>query len=509
MSTGTARSRRWLRLAVGLAVSGAALTLLLTRIPLAEIASRLSRVRLEWILPTMAVRATLIVIRERRWRQVLAAMRPGPLAATWRASAAGYFGNFALPLRLGEVVRAGILRRANPDLGLADIAASIATERLLDSAVLAALVLPVLPHVAAPDWVRNGAGVLATVLLAATALAVSAPLHAWWVQRLPLGRLRTFVAAALEAASRGTRVLRRRRHLAATVAITVVIWLAEAAALWLGATALGAGLDYSAALLVTLLWAFGSLVPSAPAQIGTHQAMAVLFLAPFGVDQATAFSLSLVMQSVNLVVLGSIGGPALVVGLAGQRASATATISAASSGSSAPERLVAGDERLGERGHGGVGQRLEEVAFERLDGEPGGLELGAQGLPGVEAVVAERFVARSHRCEVGQHPHRDAEPAVQRRAVRHDHGDAAARGEPGHGAAQQGSRVVEVFEDARQHDGVEAFAGGRDEGLEQGLAQFDAARGDRRRRPARRCARGGSPSRRRRRRAGAARRARR
>lgn len=309
------RKQGW-RLALGLAVSAAAVLLLLRRVPLAAIGEHLRSVHLAWVGGMVAFKALLLWGKERRWRWVLKAMAPGPYRATLRAVTAGYFGNLILPLKLGEALRIAILRRHNSGVRAGDVLATIGSERLLDAAVLALLTSAVLPRVVAPPWMVTGVAVLAAALAAVLAVVITAPLHRRWLVRLRksvwLGRPAELAEAVLAALTRGTAVLRRPGHLAAAVAWTLLIWVFEALVLWCGARALDLPVSYPAAVVVTLLYTFGLLIPSAPVQVGTHQALAVLFLAPFGVGEAAAVSLSLLLQAVSLTVLGLSGGPVVV-----------------------------------------------------------------------------------------------------------------------------------------------------------------------------------------------------
>lgn len=303
---------RLVRLAIGLAVSAVAAWLVLRRVSLGEIAEGLAGVRWGWVAAMPLAKTGLLALKDRRWRRVLRSMAGPSVRGTFGTVCVGYFGNLVLPFKLGEVLRAALLRKRNPEVPLGGALATVATERVLDGAVLAVLVAGALPFAPVPPWVRNGTALLLVAMLLAIVLGMLTPLHRAVLRLLPEAGLLSIFRWGLRSLSAGTAVLRRPGHLAQAVGWTASVWLAEAFFLWLALRALATSVGYSGAVVVTLLYSIGLMIPSAPVQLGTHQALAVLFLEPFGVDAATAVSVSLVLQAANVLVLGTLGGSVLV-----------------------------------------------------------------------------------------------------------------------------------------------------------------------------------------------------
>jgi hypothetical protein len=297
---------------LGLALSALALWLALRKTSLEQIGDVLSHVHWRWIPLMVSLKAAVLVVKAQRWKCELRAMAPGRYVGTFRAIGLGYFGNIVLPFKLGELLRVGLLRRHNPDVGVGDALATIAAERALDGAILALMVAAVLPAVEVPAWVMSSTIFLLAAMLGVIALAMLTPLHRFFLTRLPetgaLGLGRKIIVAL----TRGTAVLRQPRPLAVASAYTALAWLGEALVFYAAVLALDVPIGFTGALVVTLLMSVGLLVPSAPGQIGTHQALSVLFLVPFGVDETTAVSVSFLLQAVALTTLGAIGGYVLI-----------------------------------------------------------------------------------------------------------------------------------------------------------------------------------------------------
>lgn len=295
----------------GLLVSGVAIAALVRHVDLRDVAGHLAGASWGWFVLLVGAKWAVAGAKGWRWRGVLREMEPQPLSGVFEALSIGYLMNLLLPLRLGELLRVGALKRRNPDASAASALASIGAERVLDALVLALLVSAMLPFVPAPDWVRTGTPLILVAALAVAGVAMARPVHDWLASRLPPRGPGGLARRVLDAASRGTAVLRRPRALAGTAALTGAIWLGDAFTSWCGMQALGLEVGYAGALVVTLLYAIGLMIPSAPVQVGTHQALTVLFLQPFGVPADQAVSFSLLLQAGNLLTWLPWGGHGL------------------------------------------------------------------------------------------------------------------------------------------------------------------------------------------------------
>jgi uncharacterized protein (TIRG00374 family) len=308
------RRRRFVRLAVGIALSAVALWLAMRRTSFDEVGTALAGIRWGW-LPVMAsLKLLVLVIKDIRWRVELEAMAgPRTLVGVFRAISLGYFGNVLLPFRLGELMRVGVLKRRNPEIDAGGALATIAAERALDGAVLSLMVAAALPFAhGVPTSEVHGTVLLLVVMLAVVAVSMLTPLHDLALRILPARGPAGIARRIIDALSRGTAVLRRPRYLGLAALLTALSWLAETVAVWAAARALDLPLDFAAALVVTLLLSVALMIPAAPGQVGTHQALTALFVVPFGVSEAGAISLSIVLQVVALTTLAATGGYALL-----------------------------------------------------------------------------------------------------------------------------------------------------------------------------------------------------
>ena len=107
--------------------------------------------------------------------------------------------------------------------------------------------------------------------------------------------------------SEGLSVLRSPRRFFAVLAWTLLHWLVNAFAIWLGFKAVGLDLPFSAALFLQTLVAIGVALPSAPGFFGVFEKLANVGLAVYGVgpDQATSWAIGYhILSFIPITVIG-------------------------------------------------------------------------------------------------------------------------------------------------------------------------------------------------------------
>jgi glycosyltransferase 2 family protein len=216
-----------------------------------------------------------------RWRFLLAGAN---FLQTTRAIYAGLFLNEIVPLRPGEAVRAWLAAR---DLRVspASVVPSMAAERLMDGVWLAVALLAALAFAPLPPVLVRTAWVVVALVAALTGLV------------LALGRSR------LSFLKRVVSGLGNLRALAASGAFL----LSQGLAFWSVTRASHLGLGLYAAFIVMVVVRVGTLIPGAPANLGTHQFSTVLGLSLYGVSHVAAAGFSLVVFVVLTAPLIALG----------------------------------------------------------------------------------------------------------------------------------------------------------------------------------------------------------
>lgn len=303
------RRRRRALAALGLVISALLLAWVIHRIEPARVLAAVRGASLGWIAVAVTLKLTTIAIKALRWRFVLRETLGRPVRAVGRAVYAGYFGNAVLPMKLGEVMKIQLVRRHNEG-SFTEIAATVLLERTLDALVLATMFAPVPLLVPLPPWATSGAATMSLIF------AVGATLL-WWLSARPAklpgwlfpGRIGERAQSVLADFARGLKVARRPATLLLCAALTALAWSVEVSGTYclLAAFVTMKGAGLGAALVLTCIVALGVAIPSAPAGVGTHQALYIVLLGLFGIgaDAATAMSVTAVVLMVSaLTVIG-------------------------------------------------------------------------------------------------------------------------------------------------------------------------------------------------------------
>jgi uncharacterized protein (TIRG00374 family) len=262
------------------------------------------------LLALSTVAATgIFPLRARRWRPILHAVAPDlPFAPLWRATAIGMMVSNLVPARAGELARAYALARETRRVPFTTAFASVAVDRGFDAAIVLLLMV-----VAMLDSQFSNAVVVAgqpaSRVVAAGAIFAGSVLGVLYLlARFPGSVVRAYeiVARRISAglAERGGEllrtfvgglgVLRRPLLFAEVVWWTLLHWLLNAFAFWLGFLAVGIDAPFSAALFLQGLIAIGVALPSAPGFFGIFELFAKAGLTLYGVpdDLAVAWAIS-------------------------------------------------------------------------------------------------------------------------------------------------------------------------------------------------------------------------
>jgi len=277
-----------------------------------------------WLWFACTVAATAIFpLRARRW-QALLAPRYGrlPFAALWQATAIGMMVNNVAPLRAGEFARAFALTRARPEVRFSAAFASLAVDRLFDGTVVLLLMLVATldPAFVSERMIGDrplafylqGAALFLGAVLVGALLLLFAPDQVAAVVDAVVGRVLPKTAPRVHAIVGGfvdgLHALRSPRLMAEVFVWTLLHWLCNALAFWLGFRALGLAAPFSAALLTQGLIAIGVSLPSGPGFFGPFEAGGIAGLALYRVDSAAATSWALgfhVFSYIPITVLGA------------------------------------------------------------------------------------------------------------------------------------------------------------------------------------------------------------
>ncbi len=307
---------------LGIALSIALLTWVLWGTDLREVGRSLGDSDpLLWALCTITATA-IFPLRARRWQALLAPLAGRlPVMPLWKATAVGMMVNNVLPMRAGEFARAFAISRERREVPFTAAFASLAVDRLFDGVLVIALMLlatldPRFPSdatvagVTAGQIAATGGIFLLAVLLGLYSLVLFPRPLLGAVERV-FGLLGPRIGARMrglgETFAGGLGVLRSPALALEVLWWTILHWLTNALAFYLGFLALGLDAPFAAALFVQGLIGVSVALPSSPGFFGVFEAAALAGLTLYGVAESQAISWAIGFHILSFIPITVIG----------------------------------------------------------------------------------------------------------------------------------------------------------------------------------------------------------
>ena len=252
--------------------------------------------RLEWasfapyLFGFLGLQIVVHLCRSLRWNHLLAPLGvripPGPLLAI---SSVGFMAILALPARLGEFVRPGLLRRRY-NISASSALGTVAVERIVDGLMISLFVFVAffaMRGPSAPAWMMPTAYTVLGVFTAALAFLVfamwrPAPTVDFCLTVSLLPRFAPKIAGVIRAKLldmiRGFSVLADKKNLIAFVAWSLVYWTCNGLGVWLLTRAFGLDISVMGGMATMALVAVGISLPNSPGLVGQFQWFTLLGL---------------------------------------------------------------------------------------------------------------------------------------------------------------------------------------------------------------------------------------
>jgi hypothetical protein len=230
-------------------------------------------------------------------------------------------GNNIYPARVGEVLRAVILKR-HEQVPISASLATIIVERVFDGVVMLAFVFLNLSELARLTADSGIVGSIEAVALWGAVAFIGALvvflLAAMFPERVekftgvivrsivpPLYRER--LMEILVRFLGGLESLRSPRDVLMVFLTSVVIWLLETAKYWFVMHAFPFEVSFFALMLMNGIVNLATTIPSAPGYVGTFDAPGIALLSAYGVDKAVAAAYTLVLHAALWFPITAVG----------------------------------------------------------------------------------------------------------------------------------------------------------------------------------------------------------
>jgi len=305
--------KKW-QFGLGMVVSAVFLYLALKGLNLAHAWEVARQANYWWLVPGVLVYFVAVWARTWRWHYMLRPIKRIPLGDLFPVVVIGYMGNNVYPARIGELLRAYVLRKRE-DVSISSSLATILVERIFDGVVMLLFVTFSLPFTPMPDWLRQvvivGSALFLTALIFFLALAASPRLaqrlYAWAIERFVPERFRCQLLGFLDRFMEGLHSLRSPIDVAMIFFTSLVIWLAETVKYWFVMHSFSFEVPFYVLMLMNGVVNLATTIPSSPGYVGTFDAPGIKVLEGFGVDRAVATSYTLVLHAalwLHITLLG-------------------------------------------------------------------------------------------------------------------------------------------------------------------------------------------------------------
>jgi uncharacterized protein (TIRG00374 family) len=268
-----------------------------------------SLARTRWLYLVPAIVFTMLghFSRSVRWKHMMAPLKDCGIRPLWAATAIAFMVNNLLPARLGELVRAFVIGRSQ-NVSRSASFATIVYERVVDVFVLILLLWFCIVRISGPEWLARSAQILVAFNLALFLLLWA--MVRWRERfRLLISRVvRPFPAETqrrmydtADAFVAGLGVVAKPSASMPIALLSVVVWGCAVLGVWFCLVAFRLELPPMASLMVIVMVSLGSMIPSAPAFLGTLQYACVIALGIYGIDRANALAFSAVYHATQFL----------------------------------------------------------------------------------------------------------------------------------------------------------------------------------------------------------------
>ena len=303
-------------LIVGFMVSIICSWLFVRKIEWSSLGVAFSEAKYIYILPTVVIIFVAHCIRAIRWEVLISPIKKVSILNLFSACMIGFMANNVLPARLGEIIRPVMIARKEK-IGMSTSFATITIERVFDILgiiVIASLLFCFLPSdnqansqavmLQLKKWSAIMAffGICAIVILFLLSLYPKKT-NAVFERLLFIfpHHLRDKLINLLNSFISGLQVLDHKAKLIWVGVLSIVIWLLNAASIYVLCYSFDIGLSFAGSCFVIVCIALAVALPQAPGFTGVFHIATQKSLDVFGVDLSSAQSFAILMWAVNFV----------------------------------------------------------------------------------------------------------------------------------------------------------------------------------------------------------------
>lgn len=260
------------------------------------------------VLTAVFINLLIIPIRASRWWLLFPRDNPAPIGRLTSAMLIGQTINIISPVRLGDIVRATLVRTHPTTFVLGTQVVQFA----LDLLMMGSMAIVLLLQISVPDWWRNtGQMLLLTTAVTFFAIILLIICRRWLIALLQHAERRW--PKWQRAFSIGIPFLRSFDSIAqpyrmgTAVGLSILIWILYNTVNYILFLAVGIEPTWMMTLLLLIVLLAGAAIPSTPGRVGIYHYIAIQFLLLFNIEESAAVSFA-ILQHFTVVVLPTLIG---------------------------------------------------------------------------------------------------------------------------------------------------------------------------------------------------------
>lgn len=300
--------KRWL-IWLGFIISAVFLYLAFREINYAELWLTLKGAQIGWLVPGLVIYFGGMLVRAWRWQYLLKPFKRVANGSLFQILMIGYMGNNVFPLRMGEVLRAVVLKRRE-DVSISGCLGTIVVEKIFDAVVVVGFVLLNLGQITRLPGMGSLAGLGGLATWAAAVFLVGLAIFIWIAVRPKPTQLfmRWLIAKLMPEAWQEPAIRITDKFLDGFESLSspkdglmifltsILVWLMETGLYWSVGRALGLGLNFSQLMLLNGVVNMVLLIPAAPGGLGTFDAAGRAVLEGFAIPPEPALGYTLILR---------------------------------------------------------------------------------------------------------------------------------------------------------------------------------------------------------------------
>ncbi|RKZ21407.1 UPF0104 family protein [bacterium] len=294
-----------LKILLGTGISILFIFLALRKVNFPELGEAFKTANYFYLIPVCALTFLAFYLRAFRWRYLLLPVKDLSPNYLFPPLMIGFMGNYLLPARAGEFIRAYVAGE-KAKIPKSAAFATIVFERVLDGLTLLLIGLVVLfIHPFPGKFARMGITALAIYLAVLFLLLLLLYVPGFFEKFLVIlpEKAREKGKRFIQSFSSGLEVMRNPRLLFPSFLYSLAVWGITGFFLYVLFFAYDLKLPLHAAYLTTVIFTIGIMIPSSPGFIGTFHYFVWLGLAVFGVKKEVALSYATLLHFSQFIVV--------------------------------------------------------------------------------------------------------------------------------------------------------------------------------------------------------------